>query len=184
MLWFYEVTPPVWAVVWLVALLMIDEAPSYDANSPEIINQIKEISEIFDHADDDKDGFIGAHEIEDLLESMGLHIDDTTMISVLKKLDRSGAGKVSKERFIKWQLGHKHTDEAEDLKKTAKSIFKLFDADGSGSVTVDEFKTELDKLKTDLSIDEVVSFVREFDADGDGEISLEEFERIIESAVG
>ena len=101
---------------------------------------------------------------------------------MLVTLDKDGDGDVTREEFIHWQLCHRSVDDAENLKDTAKKLFSMFDADGGGSVSVEEFKTELDKLDAGLSIDEVVALVREFDTDGDGEISLEEFERVIESA--
>lgn len=154
----------------------------YDPKDPHIISQSAEMSEMFDHFDTDNDGIIHVDDLEGVLTAMGVNLDAQQKSQMLVSLDRDGDGDVTKEEFVHWQLCHRHTDDAEDLKTTAKKLFDLFDADGGGSVSVEEFKTELDKLDAGLSIDEVVGLVREFDADGDGEISLEEFEKVIEAA--
>ena len=159
-----------------------EEETPYDPKDPNIILQSEEIVDMFNYFDKDHDGSIHESDIDELLSAMGIHLDDQAKAAMLVKLDTDGDGSISREEFVHWQLSHRHRDEEKDLKKTAKKLFKLFDEDGGGTVTVEEFKHELDKLGAGLSIDEVVGLVKEFDIDGDGEISLEEFERVIESA--
>ena len=154
----------------------------YDPKDPHIIAQSAEMSEMFDHFDKDNDGVIHVDDLDEVLTAMGVNLDPHQKAQMLVTLDKDGDGDVTREEFIHWQLCHRSADDAENLKDTAKKLFSMFDADGGGSVSVEEFKTELDKLDAGLSIDEVVALVREFDTDGDGEISLEEFERVIESA--
>lgn len=154
----------------------------YDPKDPHIISQSVEMSEMFDHFDTDNDGVIHVDDLDDVLNAMGVSLDAHQKAQMLVTLDKDGDGDVTREEFVHWQLCHRNSDDAKDLKDTAKKLFNLFDADGGGTVSVEEFKTELDKLDAGLSIDEVVALVREFDTDGDGEISLEEFEKVIESA--
>jgi Ca2+-binding EF-hand superfamily protein len=71
----------------------------------------------------------------------------------------------------------------EELKELARTIFEMFDEDGSGEITVEEFKTALEKMNAGLTLDEICAIVKDFDEDGSGEISLEEFEKVIEKAV-
>lgn len=159
-----------------------DSEVPYDPKDPHIIAQSAEMSEMFDHFDQDNDGVIHVDDLDEVLNAMGIQLDAHQKAQMLVSLDKDGDGDVTREEFIHWQLCHRSTDDAENLKDTAKRLFSIFDADGGGTVTVEEFKTELDKLDAGLSIDEVVALVREFDTDGDGEISLEEFEKVIESA--
>ena len=42
----------------------------------------------------------------------------------------------------------------------AAQLFKLFDKDGSGQVTMSELKEQLDQLNVGLSIDEIGALVR------------------------
>ena len=154
----------------------------YDPKDPHIISQSAEMADMFDHFDTDNDGVIHVNDLDSVLDAMGVHLDAHQRAQMLVTLDKDGDGDVTKEEFVHWQLCHRTSDEAADLKDTAKKLFNMFDADGGGTVSVEEFKTELDKLDAGLSIDEVVALVREFDTDGDGEISLEEFEKVIESA--
>ena len=69
-------------------------------------------------------------------------------------------------------MSHEHVDEEEDLKKTTQNLFKIFDKDGSGSVTAKEFEEEMKSLNAGLTLDEIVGLIHDFDTDGDGEISL------------
>jgi calmodulin len=71
----------------------------------------------------------------------------------------------------------------EEMKKLARSIFEMFDDDGSGEITLTEFSEALVKMNSGLTIDEITAIVRDFDEDGDGTISLEEFERVVEKAI-
>jgi len=159
-----------------------DKEIPYDPKDPHIVAQSAEMSEMFDHFDADNDGVIHVDDLDGVLTAMGVNLDPHQKAQMLIALDKDGDGDVTKEEFVHWQLCHRSTDDVEDLKTTAKKLFSMFDADGGGTVSVEEFKSELDKLDAGLSIDEVVALVREFDTDGDGEISLEEFEKVIESA--
>jgi len=55
----------------------------------------------------------------------------------------------------------------------------LYDADGSGSISMDEFKEMLSGSAQNLDDDLWITLVREIDVDGDGEISFEEFEMMM-----
>jgi calmodulin len=159
-----------------------EEEKKYDPKDPHIVAQSEEISEMFDHFDKDNDGIIHRDELGSVLESMGMHLNDHEKEAMVTKLDADGDGDITKDEFTHWMLSHRHTDEEEDLKQTAKRIFQMFDTDGGGTVSVEEFQVEMNKLNSGMDINEITALVREFDTDGDGEISLEEFEKVIESA--
>eukprot|EP00286_Rhodomonas_abbreviata_P001056 CAMPEP_0181290734 /NCGR_PEP_ID=MMETSP1101-20121128/1573_1 /TAXON_ID=46948 /ORGANISM="Rhodomonas abbreviata, Strain Caron Lab Isolate" /LENGTH=79 /DNA_ID=CAMNT_0023395041 /DNA_START=50 /DNA_END=289 /DNA_ORIENTATION=+ len=59
-----------------------------------------------------------------------------------------------------------------------KGAFKDIDADGSGSITPDEFKASMEKEMGTLTADdkeELKMLLEKFDKDGDGKVSLTEF---------
>ena len=63
--------------------------------------------------------------------------------------------------------------------KSIKSIFKLYDKDKSGSLTIKELKIALTNSGVDP--EEVAAMVKEFDVDKSGEIEIKEFLKLMES---
>ena len=61
----------------------------------------------------------------------------------------------------------------------AKSMFSMFDADGSGSITIEEFKEALDAFDVGLSLDDVTELVKELDEDRNGHIDEHEFAHLL-----
>lgn len=62
---------------------------------------------------------------------------------------------------------------------TAKEAFLTYDADGSGKMSLKEFKEALVLVGMRLSNEEAKSFFEQADIDGDGQISYQEFEAAI-----
>ena len=54
-------------------------------------------------------------------------------------------------------------------------LFRVFDKDGNGYISVDELRQVMTNLGEKLTEDEVDEMVREADLDGDGEVNYEEF---------
>lgn len=61
----------------------------------------------------------------------------------------------------------------------AASMFGMFDSDGSGSISIAEFKTALDAFDVGLSTDDVAELVKELDEDRNGFIDEEEFAHLL-----
>ena len=59
------------------------------------------------------------------------------------------------------------------------SIFKLYDKDKSGALSVQELKKALEK--TGIDVEEIADMFKEYDEDGNGEISRTEFAKLMES---
>jgi len=130
----------------------------------------------------------------------GLSILDLSE-SVFHEMDTDGDGDVTFAELLKLMFKFARPDELEtmmswvapepepepepkpELSKEAvqqiKSIFKLYDKDKSGRLTVKELKTALEK--TGLDVDEIKQYIKDYDADGNNEIDIGEFTKLMES---
>lgn len=68
-----------------------------------------------------------------------------------------------------------------DPETEAKEAFALFDKDGGGTITREEFESVYKALgKNDRNVDKEISdLMKVMDADGNGQISFEEFKRVM-----
>ena len=69
-----------------------------------------------------------------------------------------------------------HTDEE------LQQLFKDFDADGSGTVSVDELDSVARQVGVDIPREELLRLVQQVDEDNSGELGLNEFIKLIHSA--
>ena len=66
-----------------------------------------------------------------------------------------------------------------EAKKMIKDIFKLYDKDKSGSLSLAELKKAL--ANTGLDPEEIESYFKDYDTDGNKEISQAEFHELMKS---
>lgn len=64
-----------------------------------------------------------------------------------------------------------HGKAPEDVEK----IFRIFDLDGDGKITVEELKAALAELGEDVTVEDAAERISTGDTDNDGMISLDEF---------
>ena len=63
----------------------------------------------------------------------------------------------------------------EEMISDLETAFRLFDSDGSGTITAKELKQVFETLGQKPTDDELASMLKEVDSDGSGAIDLEEF---------
>ena len=66
------------------------------------------------------------------------------------------------------------------MHEKADLLFKQFDSDGSGELSIGEFSDIMKAFNIGLTIDEIGQVVNELDKDGNGEIGVDEFEEMLE----
>jgi len=148
-------------------------------------SEFDEVCSLFDLCDTDKGGTIDSKELHCLMNSIGIVMEEAELKKTIALLDSNGDGTIAKVEFLLW-----HSDQKLKKKKLlsaaemAAQLFKLFDKDGSGQVTMSELKEQLDQLNVGLSIDEIGALISELDEDGDNKISPKEFEDLLERYVG
>jgi len=140
--------------------------------------EISEISKTFDTFDRSGDGQISTAEFEALMKKMGIPLEAETLHNMIAMFDTDGDGEVSKEEFLQWYADSMKEDDL-STKQKAHFLFRVFDNEGSGKITIAEFKDTLDALDIGFTFDEISDIVRELDHDGNGTIGEHEFEDLL-----
>lgn len=134
--------------------------------------QLVEIQQAFAKFDRDGDGHIEAKELRTVMNVMGISPTDEQLTEMIGAVDTDGNGAIEFEEFIELMARRMLKDDGQlELEKA----FALFDADGSGEVTLSEVRDLMTSVGQGLSEDEIQELMTMADTDGNGKISLEEF---------
>ncbi|KAK4196330.1 hypothetical protein QBC40DRAFT_209562 [Triangularia verruculosa] len=148
-------------------------APHGNNLSKDEIAQFKEVFEIFDK---DGTGDITAAELGAVMRELGLNPSPEELQDIVNEADLNKDGVISFEEFLSlMSMGVKETDTEQEL----INAFKVFDKDGSGTISSDELRNVLKSLGenlTDAELDEMISLA---DKNGDGHIDYQEFAHIM-----
>ncbi len=128
---------------------------------------------IFKAMDKNNDGMLSKEEIsQGYEEHFGMAIDDEELDRMFNAIDTDKSGAIDYSEFLMATMNEQQLMSKEKL----KAAFKMFDKDGSGTISKDEIK---EALGTNMDEDLLDKIVKEVDADDDGEISFEEFEKMM-----
>lgn len=151
------------------------------------LDSISMIKKVFDHFDADHNGRLDLFEFEQVIvKLLDLNPNDAVPENILitrwREADRNSSGEIDFSEFCQWYSVHGFeqdvllTAEERDLRKIAndfglapddvqsiKRKFEMFDLDGSGRISEDEFSLLLHKLaKTPAGVEIPASRVRQF----------------------
>ena len=77
---------------------------------------------------------------------------------------------------LRAEAANLEAEKAQQLSDAAEKVFRRFDTNQDGTVSIEELKTGLEKaLKMELSDRRATELMKEFDASGDGVLQLDEF---------
>ena len=77
---------------------------------------------------------------------------------------------------LRAEAANLEAEKAQQLSDAAEKVFRRFDTNQDGTVSIEELKTGLEKsLKLELSDKRVAELMKEFDDSGDGVLQLDEF---------
>jgi len=184
------------------ALAASEEAAADDDElSLEEIEKI--VQELFNTYDADGNGHLDRREFRTLLEDLSTRIpfmSEDDMWYFLAEADSNADNKIEYHEFIpialqiiqtmyakkkqadkqekvQEEIGELlvHGMDREELMSVLETIFTSFDADGSGSLSREEFTSALSSMELGLTRREVNSLLFQVDANEDGAISYQEF---------
>ncbi|RLN51341.1 hypothetical protein BBP00_00009932 [Phytophthora kernoviae] len=155
----------------------------------------REIHTIFCLFDVDGSGSVSRDEMASLLLAITHDLDDMQLNRlmtdlVVEELDADdenshigavveGPQEVTFEAFYKW-CSARIRESLHSKEELVEEIFHMVDADGSGSISVDEFVSIFKTLGQALDHDDVRELVYQMDRNGDGKIDLEEFSKMLQ----
>lgn len=144
------------------------------ANSAELADAAK----TFDALDSSGDGRIENHEIKNVLRVLGVPASDDNLQAILRVLDRNGDGHIDKEEFLAYYATNVLSVD-HSLHHLAHNLYCQFDQDGSGQITLSEFKKVLEAFNVGFSVNEVGQLVNELDEHNDGLVGEHEFYELL-----
>lgn len=130
-----------------------------------------ELEDMVNEVDTDKSGFIdfdGAF-CSSCLPQFFLSGQEIIVVVVLKIIDSHIFRNTAAEFFAMMS----HVPSHENFEKETREAFRVFDKDGSGTISTDELKQVMKSLGENLTDEEIDEMVREADRDGNGVIDCE-----------
>ena len=112
-------------------------------------DEIEEIKEAFDLFDTDGSGSIDPKELRAAMQSLGFEAKNQTIYQMITDLDKNKNNSIDFEEFLDMMTARmSDRDTREDINK----VFRLFDDDGTGTITIRNLRRvarELGETMTD-----------------------------------
>ncbi|KAK3317204.1 hypothetical protein B0T22DRAFT_164704 [Podospora appendiculata] len=139
-------------------------------------DQVAQIKEVFDVFDKDHTGDITADELGHVMKELGLNPSDSELQDLVNEADTNKDGVISFDEFLGlMSMAVKETDSEQEL----LNAFKVFDQDGSGTISTEELRNVLRSLGENLTDAELDEMIQMADKNGDGHIDYQEFAQIM-----
>ena len=111
--------------------------------------------------------------MRELLEKLGLEVDDAKVDEVMLEMDADGEGSVERQEFLWWwkRAGKVYREKMTALKdelNEVKALFDEFDEDASGEIGATELRSLIAMLGVRMNEDELEDTMEELDKDGSG----------------
>jgi Ca2+-binding EF-hand superfamily protein len=137
-----------------------------------------EIKEAFDLFDTTRSGGLDYHEVKVAMRALGFAVKKEELRALLAATDKAQKGKVDADQFLELLAGmYTKRDPVEEMRKA----FRLFDEEGSGTISLRDMKRVARELGEPLTDEELTAMIEEFDTDGDGRVSEADFLAIMKA---
>ena len=138
--------------------------------------KIAELREAFEIFDRDKDGYITAKELIQVMKSLNQDPSEQEINEMIKQVDLDNNGRIDFNEFA--ELMTKRSKET-DIEEEVINAFRVLDKQGQGTISTVELRHLMVTLGDKLTEEEVEEMLREADFDGNGIINYEEFVRMM-----
>ena len=138
--------------------------------------QKKELQDVFDQFDKDKDGKISAKELENAMQSMGQTPTGEEINEMMREVDLNQDGKIDFDEFMSLMIKSSPDTQTEE---EVINAFRVFDKEGNGLISSAELKHIMMTIGDKMTEEEADEMVNEADIDEDGMINYEEFCRLM-----
>ncbi|KAI5824981.1 EF-hand [Schizophyllum commune Tattone D] len=153
-------------------------------------DQLLEVKDAFESFDRDGNGMITVDELRGVMHSLNRRPTDEQIMEMIDKVDVDGDGRVNFREFLMLMGADASFFRPDDMvvdgapsaaEKEIKEIFRSFDKNGDGTVSVNELKEILESFGTRLSQGQAEAMINAADTNGDGVVGYEEFVKMITS---
>jgi len=146
------------------------------ANENISMDFILEMKEAFQLFDKNGDGFISAKELGVLMRTLGRNPTEDEIMNIMNEIDVDHNGKLD---FSEFTIMMRDKLSGEDMEQEIKQAFRVFDRNGDGYISKNEFKHCMMHFGEKFTDDEVEEMISEADANNDGQIDYTEFSQMI-----
>ena len=143
-------------------------------------DEIEEIKEAFDLFDTDGTGHIDPKELKAAMQSLGFESKSQTIFQMIADLDKNANKQLDFEEFLDLMTARmSDKDTREDINK----VFKLFDEDNTGSISIKNLRRVAKELGENLTDEELAEMIERADSNADGSVSADDFYNIMTKKV-
>ncbi|KAL1691133.1 hypothetical protein GGG16DRAFT_54266 [Schizophyllum commune] len=141
-----------------------------------------EVKDAFESFDRDGNGMITVDELRGVMHSLNRRPTDEQIMEMIDKVDVDGDGRVNFREFLMLMGADASFFRPDDMvvdgapsaaEKEIKEIFRSFDKNGDGTVSVNELKEILESFGTRLSQGQAEAMINAADTNGDGVVGYE-----------
>ncbi|KAF0307445.1 Troponin C, isoform 1 [Amphibalanus amphitrite] len=154
---------------------MSDEDEKFSEETGLEKEQIVVLRRAFESFDKDKQGFITAVTVGDILRMMGIKVSSSSLKAIIEEIDEDGSGEIEFPEFLQLSAKFLIEEDEEAMLKELKEAFRLYDKEGNGYITTQTLKEILHELDPRLTEEELVGIIEEIDEDGSGTVDFDEF---------
>ena len=136
----------------------------------------KELYEAFTMFDRDKDGLINFNELGNVLKSQGFNPTNQELLEMIEDVDENEDDKINFEEFL--ILMHYRLKKA-DIENELNEAFSVYDKNGSGVISVREFKRIMNSLGEKICQEEIEEIIQKVDPKNRGSINYKDLTKLI-----
>jgi len=145
----------------------------YMADQLTVSKETENLRTAFISLDKNGDGKLSLEELKSGFVSAGFNMQDLNLI--IESCDGDGNEYIDYSEFLTATINWKKVLNKEKL----ESVFRTFDKDANGKISLDELKEFFGNAGDSLDNQAWMEMIREADANGDGQIDLEEFIKLM-----